>query len=130
MGEVWYYADDFLRGDEWDTVMNYPFYGAVMDLVAHEAITVSQFVERIGFLKGNLHKKAYPLMFNLIDSHDTPRFLYSAGNQYEKQKLAAAFQLLSPGMPMIYYGDEYGMQGAQDPDCRRGIYRECKISAQ
>lgn len=122
VGEVWYYADDFLRGDEWDTVMNYPFYGAVMDLVAHEAITVSQFVERIGFMKGNLHKKAYPIMFNLIDSHDTPRFLHSAGNSYEKQKLAAAFQLLSPGMPMIYYGDEYAMQGAQDPDCRRGMY--------
>ena len=61
-------------------------------------------------------------MFNLIDSHDTPRFLHSAGNSYEKQKLAAAFQLLSPGMPMIYYGDEYAMQGAQDPDCRRGMY--------
>ncbi len=122
VGEVWYYADDFLRGDEWDTVMNYPFYGAVMDLVAHEGITVSQFVERIGFLKGNLHKKAYPLMFNLIDSHDTPRFLHSAGNEIAKQKLAAAFQLLSPGMPMIYYGDEYAMQGAQDPDCRRGMY--------
>lgn len=122
VGEVWYYADDFLRGDEWDTVMNYQFYGAVMDLVAHEGITVSQYVERIGFLKGNLHKKAYPLMFNLIDSHDTPRFLYSAGNQIAKQKLAAAFQLLSPGMPMIYYGDEFAMQGAQDPDNRRGMY--------
>ena len=122
VGEVWYYADDFLRGDEWDTVMNYTFYGAVMDLVAHEAITVSQFTERIGFLKGNLHKKIYPLMFNLIDSHDTPRFLHSAGNRLEKQKLAAAFQLLSPGMPMIYYGDEFAMQGAQDPDCRRGMY--------
>ena len=130
VGEVWYYADDFLRGDEWDTVMNYPFYGAVMDLVAHEAITVSQFVERNGFLKGNLHKKAYPLMFNLIDSHDTPRFLHSAGNRYEKQKLAAAFQLLSPGMPMIYYGDEYGMQGAQDPDCRRGMYWDEKYQNQ
>lgn len=122
VGEVWYYADDFLRGDEWDTVMNYQFYGAVMDLVAHEGITVSQYVERIGFLKGNLHKKAYPLMFNLIDSHDTPRFLHSAGNQIAKQKLAAAFQLLSPGMPMIYYGDEFAMQGAQDPDNRRGMY--------
>ena len=122
VGEVWYYADDFLRGDEWDTVMNYQFYGAVMDLVAHEGITVSQYVERIGFLKGNLHKKAYPLMFNLIDSHDTPRFLHSAGNQIAKQKLAAAFQLLSSGMPMIYYGDEFAMQGAQDPDNRRGMY--------
>jgi glycosidase len=122
VGEVWYYANDFLEGDEWDTVMNYIFYGAIMDLVAHEGITVSQFVDRIGFTKGNLHTKVYPLLFNLIDSHDTPRFLHSAGNSHAKQKLAAAFQLLSPGMPMIYYGDEYAMQGAQDPDNRRGMY--------
>lgn len=122
VGEVWYYANDFLEGDEWDTVMSYPFYGAVMDLVAHEGITVSEFVNRIGFMKGNLHKKIYPLMFNLIDSHDTPRFLHSAGHCLDKQKLAAAFQLLSPGMPMIYYGDEFAMEGAQDPDNRRGMY--------
>lgn len=122
VGEVWYYANDFLEGDEWDTVMNYIFYGAIMDLIAHEGITVSQFVERIGFTKGNLHTKVYPALFNLIDSHDTPRFLHSAGNSIAKQKLAAAFQLLSPGMPMIYYGDEYAMQGAQDPDNRRGMY--------
>ena len=86
VGEVWYYANDFLEGDEWDTVMNYIFYGAIMDLVAHEGITVSQFVDRIGFTKGNLHTKVYPTLFNLIDSHDTPRFLHSAGNRYEKQK--------------------------------------------
>lgn len=122
VGEVWYYANDFLEGDEWDTVMNYPFYDAVLDLVAHNKITVSEFAERIGFLKGNLHKKVYPVLFNLIDSHDTPRFLHSCGNDFVKQKLGAAFQLLLPGMPMIYYGDEFGMQGAHDPDCRRGMY--------
>lgn len=36
-------------------------------------------------------------------------------------KLIAALQLLLPGMPMIYYGDEYAMDGGQDPDCRRGM---------
>lgn len=122
VGEVWHYANDFLEGDEWDTTMNYPFYDAVLDLVAYKRITVSQFVERLGFLKGNLHKKVYPLLFNLIDSHDTPRFLHHCGNDPVKQKLGAAFQLLTPGMPMIYYGDEFGMQGGADPDCRRGMY--------
>ena len=122
VGEVWHYANDFLEGDEWDTTMNYPFYDAVLDLVARNRITVSQFVERLGFLKGNLHNKVYPLLFNLIDSHDTPRFLHHCGNDAAKQKLGAAFQLLTPGMPMIYYGDEFGMQGGADPDCRRGMY--------
>jgi glycosidase len=36
-------------------------------------------------------------------------------------KLMAAIQLLLPGMPFLYYGDEVGMTGGPDPDCRRGM---------
>ena len=43
-------------------------------------------------------------MWNLIDSHDTARFLHLCNGNKKKQHLAAAFQLLLPGMPMIYYG--------------------------
>ena len=122
IGEIWHYAGDFLEGDEWDTVMNYPFYLNLIDLFADEKITVSQFVQNLGYLKGRLNKKCYPLMWNLIDSHDTARFLHLCDNNKKKQHLAAAFQLLLPGMPMIYYGDEFAMPGANDPDCRRGMY--------
>ena len=122
IGEIWHYAGDFLEGDEWDTVMNYPFYLNLIDLLADEKINVSQFIQNLGYLKGRLHKKCYPLMWNLIDSHDTARFLYLCKDNKKKQHLAAAFQLLLPGMPMIYYGDEYAMPGANDPDCRRGMY--------
>ena len=122
IGEIWHYAGDFLEGDEWDTVMNYPFYLNLIDLPADEKISVSQFVQNLGYLKGRLHKKCYPLMWNLIDSHDTARFLHLCKDNKKKQHLAAAFQLLLPGMPMIYYGDEYAMPGANDPDCRRGMY--------
>ncbi len=121
VGEVWHYGGDFLEGDEWDTVMNYPFYQAVRDLVAYEKITATAFLERLGFLRGNLHNEVGPVLWNLIDSHDTPRFLHLSGENKKKLKLAAALQLLLPGMPMIYYGDEYGMTGGQDPDCRRGM---------
>ena len=122
IGEIWHYAGDFLEGDEWDTVMNYPFYLNMIDLLADEKITVSQFIQNLGYLKGRLNKKCYPLMWNLIDSHDTARFLHLCKNNKKKQHLAAAFQLLLPGMPMIYYGDEYAMPGGNDPDCRRGMY--------
>ena len=122
IGEIWHYAGDFLEGDEWDTVMNYPFYLNLIDLLADEKISVSQFVQNLGYLKGRLHKKCYPLMWNLIDSHDTARFLHLCKDNKKKQHLAAAFQLLLPGMPMIYYGDEFAMPGANDPDCRRGMY--------
>lgn len=140
IGEVWHYAGDFLEGDEWDSVMNYPFYLTVRDFVARERITASQFLGDMDFVRGHSNTNSYHALLNLIDSHDTPRFLHSCEEavirrqrtreadmlqpedaRRMKQRLGAAFLLLSPGMPMIYYGDEYAMDGADDPDCRRGM---------
>lgn len=121
VGEVWHFAADFLEGDEWDSIMNYHFFNAVMNFVANERITASQFMQQLDFVRGKAHKNVYPILWNLIDSHDTARFLHSCGNSVKKQRLGAAFQLLMPGMPMIYYGDEYAMKGGPDPDCRRGM---------
>lgn len=121
IGEIWHYAGDFLEGDEWDSVMNYPFYLSVIDFVADGRIRPSEFLENMGFMRGNLHPDCYNSLLNLIDSHDTPRFMHLCHYSSRKHRLAAALQLLSPGMPMIYYGDEYGMRGAHDPDCRRGM---------
>lgn len=121
VGEIWHFAGDFLEGDEWDTVMNYPFFGAVRDFVATEQITATKFLEKLGFLRGTLNPKVYPILWNLIDSHDSNRFLHCCKECKRKQKLASAIQLLFPGMPMLYYGDEFGMMGAHDPDCRRGM---------
>lgn len=121
VGEVWHYAADFLQGDNWDSVMNYHFRTAVMDFAASETITPSEFLNEMGFLRGNLNTACYPLMWNLIDTHDTPRALHVCGENKDKLRLLAAFQLLLPGMPFLYYGDEVGMTGGADPDCRRGM---------
>ena len=121
VGEVWHLAEDFLQGDEWDTVMNYPFYRAARALAAGEERTVPRFVEELNLLKGRLHPKVLTLLWNLVDSHDTPRLLHLCGGDKNKMKLIVALQLLMPGMPMIYYGDEYALSGGQDPDCRRGM---------
>ncbi len=120
VGEEWHCGGDFLEGDEWDSVMNYHFYNAVMDLIAREEISASQFMDSLGFLRGNLHPSTCQVLWNLIDSHDTERFFYSTGRNRAKHRLAAAVQLLLPGMPMIYYGDEYAMDGDRE-DCRRGM---------
>lgn len=124
VGEIWHYAGDFLEGDEWDSVMNYPFYDSVVDMVAREETLPSAFLSSRNFIRGNLNKGLEGYLWNFIDSHDTARFLHSAGNDMRKQKLAAAMQLLLPGMPMVYYGDEVGMEGGPDPDCRRGMLWE------
>jgi glycosidase len=121
VGEIWHHAPDFLQGDQWDSVMNYPFYRSVLDFAATDSITASQFLGNLGFLRGNTHTAAYPLLWNLAGSHDTARLRYLCGENPQRQKLAAALQLLHPGMPMIYYGDEVGMTGGPDPDCRRGM---------
>lgn len=120
IGEVWHHAGDFLQGDEWDTVMNYHFYQQVLGLIWGN-IPVSRFVGGLNFLRGQLHPGVTPRLWNLIGSHDTPRILAHCGGDKRRMKLAAALQLLYPGMPMIYYGDEYAMDGGQDPDCRRGM---------
>jgi alpha-glucosidase len=57
--------------------------------------------------------------FNLLDSHDTPRVLTHLGGDIERLRLAAALLFTFPGVPCVYYGDEIGMEGADDPDNRR-----------
>ena len=121
VGEIWHHAPDFLQGDQWDSVMNYPFYRSILDFAATGTITASAFLGNLGFQRGNVHSAAYPLLWNLAGSHDTARLLHLCGENKQRQKLAAALQLLMPGMPMIYYGDEVAMTGAHDPDCRRGM---------
>ncbi len=76
IGEIWHYAGDFLEGDEWDTVMNYPFYLNLIDLLADEKITGQPVYTESWIFEGTLKQKCYPLMWNLIDSHDTARFLH------------------------------------------------------
>lgn len=126
VGEDWQYGNDYLDGDEWDTIMNYSFFRMVNDFIVSEKITAEDAMNSVGHSKGFFHNSVFPILWNLIDSHDTPRFLKMCGDNRSKQKLAAAMMLLLPGMPMIYYGDEYGLTGAKDPDCRRGMLWDSK----
>ena len=130
VGEEWHYGGDFLMGDEWDSVMNYSFYNAVTDLVARECISVTEFFQNLGFLRGNLHPDTYSVLWNLIGSHDTPRFVTACKGDRGKLRMAAALQLLLPGMPMIYYGDEFALEGGENGDCRRGMVWDEKLQDQ
>ncbi|XEC94640.1 alpha-glycosidase [Paenibacillus tarimensis] len=119
LGEVWHDSMMWLQGDQFDAVTNYPFTNAVLDFFARRTIQADEFHNRI-----NAQLAAYPqsvreAAFNLLDSHDTPRLLTLCRNNKAVMKLAALFQLTFPGAPCIYYGDEIGMSGAGDPDCRK-----------
>ena len=60
-------------------------------------------------------------MFNLLGSHDTPRILTVAGGDVARVMLAMAFQMTYVGAPVIYYGDEIGMERGEGPRVQGGV---------
>ncbi|MCM3651160.1 alpha-glycosidase [Metabacillus litoralis] len=119
VGEVWHDAMPWLFGDQFDAVMSYPFANILLRFFAYDAIGAEQFSHE---LQGFLHQYPRPVheaAFNLVGSHDTPRLLNLANMNKQKVKLLTAFQLSFTGSPSIYYGDEIGLTGEQDPGCRK-----------
>jgi glycosidase len=119
VGEIWDDASQWLAGDNFDSVMNYRFRSAVLDFVAYEKTDATAFGDALDQIQVDYGDQVEPVLLNLLDSHDTARFLHEAGEDKAKLRLAVLLQMTMPGMPCIYYGDEVGMTGAGDPDCRR-----------
>ncbi|WP_201006817.1 alpha-glycosidase [Paenibacillus glycanilyticus] len=119
LGEIWHDAMMWLEGDQFDAVMNYPFTNAVLDFFGHQTMGAKAFADAIGKQLAAYPQQVTETAFNLLDSHDTPRLLTICGDEVDSMKLAALFQLTYPGTPCIYYGDEVGMNGEGDPDCRK-----------
>jgi len=119
IGETWGDASRMLQGDQMDSVMNYVFRDAVRDFFAYGKIAPSEFDARINRMLACHADEINGTMYNLLDSHDTERFLRACGDDTRKLKIAAAFQMLFCGCPAVYYGDEIGMSGDNDPDCRK-----------
>lgn len=120
VGEIWHDAAPWLDGSEYDTVMNYPFMASLHDLLINKSGS-TRFFNRMNSIRINYRRAPWEILWNLIDSHDTPRFLTRASGSIKLQKLAALIQFTLRGAPYIYYGDELGMEGDCDPDCRRGM---------
>ncbi len=132
-------------GDQFDAVMNYRFTRAVKDFVLANEIKISAgaFVDTLNTMTEN-YKENFYVMMNLLGSHDTERLASLAVNpdgqydhkgnardtknfdvrkpndvEYKRIKLAYGIQFTIPGAPHVYYGDEAGMWGGDDPDCRK-----------
>ena len=121
LGEIWYIASPWLRGDQFDSVMNYPFRQLVIDFFVKGKINAKEFDEGLMWIRKSYKPPVSHVLYNLIGSHDTPRFLTLCKNDFRKMMLAVVFQMTYPGMPTIYYGDERGMIGGNDPDSRRAM---------
>lgn len=119
IGENWLNSLPWLMGDQFDSVMNYPFTRNCIQYFAYNKISETQFKDHINTIQMNHTQQVNEVMFNLLDSHDTARFLTLSNSSKNSLKLAATFQFTYLGAPCIYYGTEIGMEGAEDPDCRR-----------
>jgi cyclomaltodextrinase len=137
VGEIWEDARRWLAGDQFDAVMNYLFTKPVLAYFAEsldleevrkaggyrgfEPMNQKQFTKAIDDVLALYDPEVAQAQLNLLDSHDTPRFLTSARGEQSALRLAFLFACTYPGAPCVYYGDEIGLEGRQDPDCRRSF---------
>lgn len=147
IAEIWFPATDFLRGDQFDAQMNYPFAYPVMSWLGTTPGTTASQLRRALEAVFIQRPEVDLVQMNQLDSHDVERIypmLNNPGRGYDQQArlferpaadrydptrppeeiyrdamLGAAIQAMYIGAPMIYYGNEFGMTGADDPDNRK-----------
>ena len=120
-GENWQDGTPYLRGDEFDGIMNYPFTKYINDLLAFNVLTPEEFMYKLNFLRLRYPTQIMNSNWNLLDSHDTFRFYTQVKKNENKALLGCAIQMFYTGIPCVYYGDEIPLEGEFDPDCRRGM---------
>ncbi len=151
-GEIWDRADTWLDGKHFDAVMNYAFARAAVAWICHrdKKIKPSEIDRRLAKLRLAYPTAATYVLQNLIDSHDTDRLVSMVLNtdraydklnrvqdsnpnynnakpgpeEYRRARLVVLLQMTYVGAPMVYYGDEVGMWGADDPTCRKPMLWE------
>jgi glycosidase len=119
VGEIWDDPIRWLKGDQFDGVMNYMFRKAAMQFLFDEnPISIKEFGER---MRNAFPKGRGDIPMNLLGSHDTTRLMSQPCATLERIKLAYAILFFLPGAPCIYYGEELSMKGGKDPDNRRSV---------
>ena len=127
IGEVWEDASNkvsyskrrrYLFGKELDSVTNYPFRNAILKYVKSE-INADIFVKTIFSLYENYPIENFYSNMNILGNHDTERVLTALNEDIRLLELAVIIQMVLPGVPLIYYGDEAGVLGGTDPENRK-----------
>lgn len=118
VGEIWHDSITWLRGDEFDSVMNYPLRDMINDLCVSPLMNQIRFQQEINRCYTMYMKQTNQVLFNLLDSHDTIRLFTQLGDE-DLFFLQLAVLFTMTGSCCIYYGTEIGLEGGHDPDCRR-----------
>lgn len=145
LGEVWEDASNkcayghrrrYFQGGQLDSVTNYPF---KEDIIRFVTCGDARLANTVAHIINNYPKDTLDRLMNLLGTHDTPRILTALGDDgsvttrdaraaakladraaaVAKLKVATVLQYTLPGVPCVYYGDEAGMEGYEDPFNRR-----------
>ena len=118
IGEVWGDARHWLGGDMLDSAMNYDFRNHCRHFFAEGNIDARTFAGRCADMLMRYKRQTASVQLNILDSHDTGRFLSLCGGDTRRLKLAALFMCCFVGMPCIFYGDELAVEGQDELDYR------------
>jgi len=129
IAETWFDASKYFLGDTFDSTMNYIFRNTVLDYAA--GIKADVIYHNIEMMRESYPQQSFFALMNLLSTHDVARSLHYFGDiegatpeqtalAKQRMRLAVFFQMTFPGAPAIYYGDEVGMTGGDDPLNRAG----------
>ncbi|MHA1225664.1 MAG: glycoside hydrolase family 13 protein [Candidatus Hodarchaeales archaeon] len=121
IGEVWDRANTWLTGTMNDGVQNMVFRKNTISWIrgTDMGYTDATYINKLRSFQDFYPPEAYHSLWTNLGNHDTTRIINELGGSSEKVLLAATIQVTVPGVPVIYYGDEVGLAGGSDPDCRR-----------
>ncbi|GIV88588.1 MAG: alpha-glycosidase [Chloroflexus sp.] len=132
LGEHFFDGTPHLQGEELDATMNYQGFtfpvwrwlaGFEFNPQRPEAdprpIATETMAAQWTVFRAAIPWQIATQQFNLLGSHDTPRLRTIVRDDLARVRVAMTLLFTYPGVPCIYYGDEIGLAGGGDPDCRR-----------
>lgn len=114
IGEVWENAQIWLKGDMFDSTMNYEFRRICREYLASMESNALTAAYQFGQMLLRYPKNLVNGQLNLIDSHDVPRFLSLCRGNKESWRLACVLLVMMPGVPSLFYGDEQWIEGVTE----------------
>jgi alpha-glucosidase len=124
LGEHFAEATRWLQGDQEDGAMNYhgfamPVWGWLANDDDPARLSTADYDAWLVRARASIGHETQLAQLNLLGSHDTMRIFTRFASDLARVKLAMTLLFSHAGVPSLYYGDELGMEGGPDPDCRR-----------
>ncbi|MHA1747193.1 MAG: alpha-amylase family glycosyl hydrolase, partial [Promethearchaeota archaeon] len=138
LGETFYDGSELISPEKLDAITNYTaFYSPLVRWLSHQdgfqafsngmfrnfsfsyPFSLHDMISQMQLFRGLIPFQYQLIQLNLLDGHDVPRMYSVLKKDEEMMKMAVCMLFTYPGIPLIYYGDEIGMEGINDPANRR-----------